>query len=76
MRDAGEPVSRGQRDRRAAQRRALREALLFSVVLGGVVIINAVLGLLLIDFFASLDGEPGMPVHAGWDGEVLEGAAP
>ena len=62
MADDGEPITRGRRDRHAAETRAFGNAVLFAVVLGIVVIINAVLGVMLIDLLGSLDSEAGMPV--------------
>ena len=62
MADDGEPMAPGRRDRHAAETRAFRNAVLFGVVLGIVAIINAVLGVMLIDVFESLDSEAGMPV--------------
>jgi hypothetical protein len=50
MRDDGEPISRGQLDRRAAEIRALRDPLLLAAFFGGVVLINGILALLLIEF--------------------------
>ena len=54
MRDHGEPISRGQLDRRAAEIRALRDALFVAAFFGGVVLINGVLAILLIEFFQSI----------------------
>lgn len=54
MRDDGEPISRGQLDRRAAEIRALREALFVVAFFGGVVLINGILAIVLIEFFQSM----------------------
>lgn len=54
MRDDGEPISRGQLDRRAAEIRALRDTLFVAGFFGGVVLINGVLAILLIEFFQSI----------------------
>lgn len=53
-----EPITRERRDQRAAEVRALREVVLFAVVFGGAVLINAVLGLVLIEMFGSIDAQP------------------
>lgn len=54
MRDDGEPISRGQLDRRAAEVRALRDSLFAAAFFGGVVLINGILAILLIEFFQSI----------------------
>ena len=54
MRDDGEPISRGQLDRRAAEVKALRDSLFAAAVFGGVVLINGILAILLIEFFQSI----------------------
>jgi hypothetical protein len=54
MRDDGEPISRGQLDRRAAEMRALRDSLLVAAFFGGVVLINGILAILLIESFQSI----------------------
>jgi hypothetical protein len=43
MRDIGEPLSRGQVDRPAAEARALRDALFFVALFTGVVLVNGIL---------------------------------
>ena len=54
MRDDGEPISRGQLDRRAAETRALRDSLFAAAFIGGVVLINGILAILLIEFLQSI----------------------
>jgi hypothetical protein len=54
MRDDGEPISRGQLDRHAADVRALRDSLFVAAFFGGVVLINGILAILLIEFFQSI----------------------
>jgi hypothetical protein len=65
MRDPGEPISRGQLDRRAADERALRDSLLVAAFFGGVVLINGILAILLIEFFQSIGW---WEVQSGADG--------
>ncbi len=50
----GEPVSRGQLDRRAAERRALGDALFAAAFFGGVVLVNGILAILLIALFQAI----------------------
>jgi hypothetical protein len=54
MHHDGEPISRGQLDRRAAEMRALRDSLFAAARFGGVVLINGILAILLIEFFQSI----------------------
>lgn len=54
MRDDGEPISRGQLDRRAAEIKALRDSLFAAAYFGGVILINGILAILLIEFFQSI----------------------
>jgi hypothetical protein len=54
MRDDGEPISRGQLDRRAAEIRALRDTLFVAALFGVAIVINRVLAILLIEFFQSI----------------------
>lgn len=54
MRDDGEPIGRGQLDRRAADARALRDSLFAAAFFGGVVLIDGILAILLIEFFHSI----------------------
>jgi len=52
MRDGdGEPISRGQLDRRAVQVRGFRDSLYLAAFFGGVVLINGILAMLLIELF-------------------------
>jgi hypothetical protein len=67
MRDDGEPISRGQLDRRAAEMRALRDSLFVAGFFGGVVLINGILAILLIDFFQAI-GWWEVPSGTGADG--------
>jgi hypothetical protein len=54
FRDPGEPVSAGRRDLGATERRALREALFAAALFAGVVLINGLLAILLIEFFQTM----------------------
>jgi hypothetical protein len=54
MRDDGEPISRGQLDLRATEIRALRDSLFVAAFFGGVVLINGILAILLIEFFQAI----------------------
>lgn len=54
MRDDGEPISRGQFDRRAADARALRDSVFAAAFFGAVFLINGILAILLIEFFQSI----------------------
>ena len=47
-RDAGEPFSGGQIDRRDAEHGALRDALFFAVFVTGAVLVNGILAILFI----------------------------
>jgi hypothetical protein len=49
MRDDGEPISRGQLDRRAAEGRAFRDALFAAAFFAGVILVNGMLAMLLIE---------------------------
>lgn len=69
MRDDGEPISRGQLDRRAAEIRALRDTLFVAAFFGGAVVINGILAILLIEFFQSIGWSEVQPTGAA------EGAA-
>lgn len=55
IRDDGEPMSDGRRDRRAAERRALGNALFASVLFAGVVVVSGVLFILLLELARLLD---------------------
>ena len=54
VRDAGEPLSRGQVDRRAGEARALREARFGVALFTGVVLINGILAILFIALIQDL----------------------
>lgn len=54
MRDGGEPLSRGQMDRRAADARAFRDTLLMVGLFTGVVLVNGILAVLLIALMHAL----------------------
>ena len=54
MRDDGEPISRGQLDRRAAETRALRNTLILVAVFTGAVLVNGILAILLIELFQAI----------------------
>jgi hypothetical protein len=69
VRDDGEPISRGQLDRPAAEMKALRDSLFVAAFFGGVVLINGILAILLIEFFQWIGWWEVQPAGAG------EGAA-
>lgn len=69
MRDIGEPLSRGQVDRRAAEARALRDALFGVALFTGVVLVNGILAILFIAVMQAL----GLWGTAAADGASLEG---
>jgi hypothetical protein len=73
MRDDGEPISRGQLDRRAADIRALRDSLLLAAFFGGVVLINGILAILLIEFFQSIGWWEVPPATGGEGAAALSG---
>jgi hypothetical protein len=54
MRDDGEPISRGQLDRRAADRRALGNAIWFVAFFAGAVLVNGILAILGIEALQGL----------------------
>jgi hypothetical protein len=54
MRDAGEPISRGQLNRRGAEARALRTALFGVAFFTGVVLVNGILAILFIALMQAL----------------------
>jgi hypothetical protein len=66
MRDDGEPISRGQLDRRAADKEALRDLLLFLALFLGAVLVNGILWILLIELLQALDW---------WDSSATESAS-
>jgi hypothetical protein len=57
-RDDGEPISAGRRDRQAAEARTLGNVLFAVALFTGVVLINGILAILLIELFRA----------AGWWG--------
>jgi hypothetical protein len=65
MRDDGEPISRGQLDRRAAERRALRDSLFAAALFGGVVLI--------IEFFQSIGWWEVQPAGGAEGAAALSG---
>ena len=69
MRDDGEPISRGQFDRQAAGRRALKNALFAAAFFGGVVLVNGILAILLIGFAQAMgwwEVRPAGGTPAAW----------
>ncbi|HEX5013843.1 MAG TPA: hypothetical protein VFV72_06740 [Candidatus Limnocylindrales bacterium] len=54
MHHDGEPISRGQIDRRAVEMKALRDSVFVAAVFGGVVLINGILAILLIEVFQAI----------------------
>ncbi|MFL5713607.1 MAG: hypothetical protein ACJ769_02985 [Chloroflexota bacterium] len=54
MGDQGEPISRGQRDSRAADQRALRDGVFFVAFFGVVVLVNGILAILGIEVMQNL----------------------
>lgn len=73
MRDCGEPISRGQLDRRAAEIRALRDSLFAAILFGGVVLINGILAILLIELFQSIGWWEVQPTGAAEGAAALSG---
>jgi hypothetical protein len=69
MRDDREPISRKQPERRAAEMRTLRDSLFVAAFFSGVVLINGILAILLIEFFRSIGWWEVQPATGG------EGAA-
>jgi len=65
MRDDGEPISRGQLDRRAAEARALRNALFGAALFGAVVLVGGILAILFIELLQAV---------AWWETRASEGA--
>ena len=62
--DNGEPISRGQLDRRAAEARALRNALFGVALFTGVVLVNGILFILLIELLQAIGWWP-VPASEG-----------
>jgi hypothetical protein len=54
MVDDGEPIGRGQLDRRAAKARAFRGALFAIALFTGIVLVNGILAIMLIEFFQAI----------------------
>ena len=54
MRDAGEPMSRGQLDRRAADARASRGALFWVALCTGAILVNGILAILFVALMQAL----------------------
>jgi hypothetical protein len=54
MDDDGEPIGRGQLDRRAAKARAFRGALFAIALLTGILLVNGIFAILLIEFFQAI----------------------
>ena len=54
MRNEGEPISRGQLDRRSADRRALGNAMWFVAFFAGAVLVNGILAILGIEALQGL----------------------
>jgi hypothetical protein len=73
MRDDGEPISRGQLDRRAAETRALRDSLFAAALFGGVVLINGIVVILLIEFFQSIGWWEVQPAGGAEGAAALSG---
>jgi hypothetical protein len=73
MPDDGEPISRGQLDRRAAEARALRDSLFAAAFFGGVLLINGILAILLIEFFQSIGWWEVQPAGGSEAGAALLG---
>jgi hypothetical protein len=71
MRDDGEPISRGQVDRRAADGRALRDSLFIVALFGCVVVVNGILAILLIEFFQSIGWWEVQPAGAAHGAAAL-----
>lgn len=69
MRDIGEPLSRGQVDRRSAEARAVRDALFGVALFTGVVLVNGILAILFIALMQAL----GLWGSAAADATSLEG---
>ena len=69
MRDVGEPHSRGQLDRRAAEARALRDVLFGVALFSGVVLVNGILAILFIALMQAL----GLWSPAAGEADSLEG---
>ncbi len=73
MRDDGEPISRGRIDRHAAEIKALRDSLLVAAFFGGVVLINGILAILLIEFFQTIGWWEVQPTGGASEAVALPG---
>jgi hypothetical protein len=73
MHDDGEPISRGQLDRRPAEIKAYRDSLFVVAFFGGVVLVNGVLAILLIEFFQSIGWWEVQPAGAAEGAAALSG---
>jgi len=71
MRDNGEPISRGQLDRGAAEIWTLRDSLFVVALIGGAVLIDGILAILLIEFFQSMGWWP-VPASEGTQDATIE----
>jgi hypothetical protein len=54
IRDDGEPISAGRQDRQAAEARTLRDALFAVALFTGVVLVNGIVSILLIELFQAV----------------------
>jgi hypothetical protein len=76
MRDDGEPISRGQLDRKAAERRALANALFAVGLFAGVVLVNGLLAILFIElmqavgWWGSSESESAERAATEWSGKL------
>jgi hypothetical protein len=73
MRDDGEPISRGQLDRRATEIKAFRDSLFVVAFFGGIVLINGILAILLIEFFQAIGWWEVQPAEAAEGAAALSG---
>jgi hypothetical protein len=71
MPDDGEPISRGQLKRRAAEARALRTALFGVALFTGVVLVNGILAILFIALMQAL-GLWQVPASESAQGAITE----
>lgn len=65
MRDEGEPISRGQVDRRAADARAMRDALFGVALFTVVVLVNGILAILGIEALQAIGVWPTPEASSG-----------
>ena len=73
MRDDGEPISRGQLDRRVVEFKALRGTLFVAAIFGGAFLINGILAILLIEFLQSIGWWEVQPAGAAEGAALLSG---